>query len=97
MDLADVIGGAAAILTTASFFPQALHVLRTRDTRAISLMMYALFTMGVVLWGAYGLMTMQWSIIAANGITVVLAVLILSLKVRDVLAGRRAGAGASAL
>jgi len=89
MVLADIIGSAAAILTTASFFPQALHVLRTRDTRAISLAMYALFTMGVALWGAYGLMTMQWSIIAANGVTVVLAVLILSLKVRDVLAARK--------
>ena len=89
MELPDMIGGAAAILTTASFFPQALHVLRTRDTRAISLAMYALFTMGVALWGAYGLMTMQWSIIAANGVTVVLAVLILSLKVRDVLAARK--------
>jgi MtN3 and saliva related transmembrane protein len=90
MSLADIIGGAAAILTTASFFPQALHVLRTRDTRAISLAMYTLFTMGVALWGVYGLMTMQWSIIVANAITVVLAVLILSLKVRDVLDERRA-------
>jgi MtN3 and saliva related transmembrane protein len=90
MPLADIIGGAAAILTTASFFPQALHVLRTRDTRAISLTMYMLFTMGVTLWGAYGLMTMQWSIIIANGVTVVLAMLILSLKVRDVLAERKA-------
>jgi MtN3 and saliva related transmembrane protein len=89
MPLADIIGGAAAILTTASFFPQALHVLKTRDTRAISLMMYALFTMGVALWGAYGLMTMQWSIIAANGVTIVLAMLILSLKVRDVLTAAR--------
>jgi MtN3 and saliva related transmembrane protein len=86
---ADIIGSGAAILTTASFFPQALHVLRTRDTRAISLAMYTLFTMGVALWGAYGLMTMQWSIIVANGVTVVLAVLILSVKVRDVLAARK--------
>jgi MtN3 and saliva related transmembrane protein len=86
MPLADIIGGAAAILTTASFFPQALHVLRTRDTRAISLAMYALFTMGVAMWGTYGLLTMQWSIIAANGITLVLALLILTTKLRDVLA-----------
>jgi MtN3 and saliva related transmembrane protein len=89
MELPDIIGGAAAALTTASFFPQAVHVLKTRDTRAISLTMYALFTAGVALWGAYGLMTMQGSIIAANGVTIVLAVLILSLKVRDVLAARR--------
>ena len=92
MLLADIIGGAAAILTTASFFPQALHVLRTRDTRAISLTMYALFTTGVALWGAYGVMTMQWPIIIANGVTVVLALLILSLKLRDVLAARGVGA-----
>ena len=69
MDLADIIGGLAAVLTTASFFPQAVQVLRTRDTRAISLAMYTLFTAGISLWGIYGLMTMQWSIIIANGIT----------------------------
>ena len=92
MNLPDIVGGAAAALTTAAFFPQAAHVLRTRDTRAISLAMYALFTAGVALWGAYGLMTMQWSIIAANGITIVFAVLILSLKLRDVMMARRARA-----
>jgi MtN3 and saliva related transmembrane protein len=91
MTLAEMIGSAAAVLTTASFFPQALHVLRTRDTRAISLMMYALFTMGIALWGVYGLITTQWSIILANGITLVLAALILLLKVRDVLASLKAG------
>jgi MtN3 and saliva related transmembrane protein len=89
MTLAESIGGAAAVLTTASFFPQALHVLRTRDTRAISLAMYALFTAGIMLWGVYGWMTVQWSIILANGVTLVLAVLILGLKVRDVVAARR--------
>lgn len=90
MTLADIVGGTGAALTTASFFPQALHVLRTRDTRAISLAMYALFTAGVALWGAYGLMTMQWAIIVANGVTIVLAMLILSMKARDALAERRA-------
>jgi MtN3 and saliva related transmembrane protein len=85
-----MIGDIAACLTTLSFFPQALRVLRTRDTGAISLVMYLLFTTGVALWGVYGLMTMQWSIIVANGVTVVLAALILAMKVRDVLAARRA-------
>jgi MtN3 and saliva related transmembrane protein len=89
MTLAESIGSAAAVLTTASFLPQALHVLRARDTRAISLMMYALFTAGVTLWGLYGLMTIQWPIILANALTLVLAVLILTLKVRDVIAARR--------
>ena len=86
MSPADIIGSVAAILTTSSFLPQAAHVLRTRDTRAISLTMYAMFTVGITLWGVYGLMTLQWSIIVANGVTLVLALLILAMKLRDVLA-----------
>ena len=73
MTLEEMIGAAAAILTTLSFIPQAIKVVRTRDTGAISLAMYALFTTGVMLWGVYGLLTWQWSIIIANGVTIVLA------------------------
>ncbi len=90
MTTEDLIGAGAAILTTLSFLPQAIKVVRTRETEAISLTMYALFTMGVMLWGIYGLMTWQWSIIIANGITVVLAATILTLKIQDVM--RRHGA-----
>lgn len=89
---ADIIGGFAAFLTTVSFLPQAIKVLRTRDTQAISLAMYSMFTLGVALWGAYGFMTWQWSIIIANAITVVLASLILAAKLHAVLrTERRAG------
>ena len=88
MTTEDLIGAGAAILTTLSFLPQAIKVVRTRETEAISLTMYALFTTGVMLWGIYGLMTWQWSIIIANGITVVLAATILALKIQDVLRRR---------
>lgn len=85
MPLAEIIGGAAAFLTTASFLPQAAKVVRTRETHAISLTMYAMFTAGVLCWGIYGVMTMQWSIIIANVITFVLASIILAMKVLRVL------------
>jgi MtN3 and saliva related transmembrane protein len=88
----DIIGMAAAVLSTSSFLPQALRVLRTRDTQAISLAMYALFTTGVALWGIWGLILVQWPVVIANGITLVLAGLILTLKVRDVMAQRKAKA-----
>ena len=54
MTLAEVIGAVAALLTTAAFVPQAFKVLRTRETAAISLTMYALFTAGVALWLLFG-------------------------------------------
>ncbi len=86
--LAEIMGALAATLTTLSFVPQAVRVIRTRETAAISLAMYAMFTAGVTFWGIYGLMTMQWSIIIANAITVTLASLILFMKLRDVLKRR---------
>lgn len=85
MTVADWAATIAAVLTTMSFLPQALHVIRTRDTRAISLLMYAMFASGVLFWAAYGVLVMQWAIIIANGVTLVLAGLILVLKVRDVM------------
>ncbi len=65
------LGYVAASLTTLSFFPQALKVLRSGDTRGISLRMYALFTLGIALWAAYGVLKGDGPVIAANLITLV--------------------------
>jgi MtN3 and saliva related transmembrane protein len=83
MNPAELIGVAAAILTTSAFVPQAVKVVRTRETGAISLAMYSLFTAGVSLWFAYGLLTQQWTIVAANGITLVFAAVILAMKLGE--------------
>ena len=49
------VGYAAAALTSASFIPQAVMTIRTRDTRGISRGMYIIFTVGVALWLVYGI------------------------------------------
>jgi MtN3 and saliva related transmembrane protein len=82
MPLADWIGAAAATLTTASFVPQVLHTLRTKDVSGISLSMYSVFTLGVALWLVYGLLLGAWPIVIANAITVSLATCILVMKLR---------------
>jgi len=81
-DFADAIGGIAAVLTTASFIPQAWHTWKTRHAGGISLGMYCIFTLGVVLWLAYGLILQAWPIIIANVITFLLAAFILAMKLR---------------
>lgn len=88
---ADMIGGLAAILTTVSFLPQAVRVIRTNDTAAISLSMYILFTVGLVCWEVYGWMIGSAPVIAANLVTLALAAVILTQKTRHVLAGRPRG------
>ncbi len=82
MNTHDLIGYAAATLTTASFIPQALQTFRTRDVSGISLGMYSAFTAGVVLWLAYGFALQAWPIVAANLVTVSLAGSILAMKLR---------------
>lgn len=78
----DMTGSVAAILTTASFVPQAWQTFRTRDVSGISLVMYSLFTVGVALWLVYGILIMAWPIIIANVITTSLALMILAMKLR---------------
>jgi len=82
MTLTDAVGTLAAILTTISFLPQALHTFRTKDVRGISLGMYSAFTAGVALWLGYGLLLQAWPIVIANVITLALASTILVMKLR---------------
>ena len=82
MPLTEWIGFAAASLTTASFVPQAWLTFRTRDVRGISLGMYSVFTTGVALWLAYGLLLEAWPVVAANSVTLLLALSILVMKLR---------------
>ena len=76
------IGSIAAVLTTVAFVPQALKVIREKQTHGISLAMYALFTAGVALWFVFGLLIHSWPVTLANGITLVLASVILAMKLR---------------
>jgi MtN3 and saliva related transmembrane protein len=76
------LGFTAAVLTTASFVPQAVMTIRTRDTRGISLGMYIVFTIGVAFWLAYGIAVHSLPMIFANTVTLGLAGTVLAFKLR---------------
>ena len=78
----EVIGLIAAFLTTAAYIPQSIRVLKTRDTRSISLGMYAMMTVGIACWFVYGIMLNSLSLILANSVTFVMAFTILIMKIR---------------
>jgi MtN3 and saliva related transmembrane protein len=69
-----LVSAAAATLTTAAFVPQALHIIRHKETRAISLFMYVSFAVGVALWLSFGCLIGNWPIIVSNAITLALRV-----------------------
>lgn len=77
----DVIGSAAAVCTTVSFLPQLLRVWRLKSAKEISLTMFLVFSIGLILWLIYGILTHSWPVIMANSVTLVLATGILGLKI----------------
>ena len=81
-ELASLIGYPAAFLTTIAFVPQAWQSWRSRDLSGISLPMYALFTLGVACWLLYGILLGSLPIVLGNGITLALAIVVLTLKIR---------------
>ena len=78
----EALGFAAAFCTTAAFVPQLARVLRLRSARDISLPTFLMFSIGVFLWLLYGLEIGSKPVIASNGVTLVLSVSILVLKLR---------------
>lgn len=82
MNAVTILGLAAAFCTTASFLPQAIKTIKTKDTSGISLYMYFLFAFGTLLWFLYGIFSKNVPIIAANGITLVFTIIILFYKIK---------------
>ncbi len=76
------IGAAGAVLTTICWLPQAVRVVRTKDTRAISLATNLIFATGILLWLIYGIAIGNWPLIAANTISMLFTLVIIAMKLR---------------
>ena len=89
MKLHDLVASLAAICTTIAFLPQVILVLKTRNTDSISFVMYSVFTVGIILWTIFGILTWQWTIIIANIITFIFAFIIWFSKLLSIQKGRK--------
>ena len=78
----DAIGAVGAALTTLCWLPQALKVIREKETRALSLPATAAFTLGIGLWLVYGIGIGDWPLIGSNAVTLMLMAPILTMKLR---------------
>lgn len=80
--LVPYIGLAAAFVTTFCWLPQAIRIIRTRDTWAISLPAYGAFAAGIALWLVYGIALGDLPLILSNTVTLGLQLVIVGLKLR---------------
>ncbi len=82
MSLTDLLGLAAATLTTGAMIPQVLKAWKTRRTEDVSLTMFLMMAVGILLWFAYGLAIGETPVIVANAVAFVLVGTVLALKLR---------------
>jgi MtN3 and saliva related transmembrane protein len=80
--IVELIGALAAVLTTLCWVPQALKIVRDRETRAISLPGTMLCVLGVLLWLVYGLAMADAPLIGSSAVTLAITGAILALKIR---------------
>jgi MtN3 and saliva related transmembrane protein len=82
MNWITLLGISAGILTTISFLPQVIKAWKTKQTKDISMGMYAIFVSGVALWLLYGIAINDLPVILANSVTLLLAGSVLIMKIK---------------
>ncbi|MFK2818763.1 SemiSWEET transporter [Flavobacteriaceae sp. LMIT009] len=82
LDKVEIIGIIAAVLTTSAFLPQVYKTWKTKNAKALSMPMLILFFVGIVLWFVYGILIDSFSLIIANGITIVSYTFLIYFKIR---------------
>ena len=79
----EIIGLVAAALTTSAFIPQVYKIYKEKSAVGISLTMYLIFFVGLSLWLLYGCLVGSISIVIANGVTLILAAIIIYYKLKN--------------
>ena len=76
------LGYFAGTLTVVSFLPQVIRAWKSRQTRDLSMAMYAILITASSLWTVYGIIIHDWPVIVTNVLMVTLNLAIATAKVR---------------
>lgn len=88
MITAITVGYIASVLSILNQFPQAIKVLRTKDTRSISLVMYCIVVVAITMWLIYGIMLKDGPLIWANALSLIPIVYIFIIKLINTIKGK---------
>ncbi|WP_460181675.1 SemiSWEET transporter [Thermodesulfovibrio sp. TK110] len=82
MNLNNIIGIVAGIITTGALIPQALKIYKTKSARDVSLTMFIFMAVGISLWFIYGVLIKELPVILANFVSLILIFSIIFMKIR---------------
>lgn len=77
-----MLGLVAGTMTTGSVVPQVIKTFQTKETNAISFLMYTASWVGAVLWTIYGFCLENIILIIFNSVSVCLVSIMLILKTK---------------
>jgi len=75
------VGVAAGVFTTIAFIPQVWKTWKSGSADDVSMMMFLLFSLGVLCWLIYGVSLQSRPMMIANSITLVLAIAVIYMKI----------------
>ncbi|HTY13327.1 MAG TPA: SemiSWEET transporter [Candidatus Omnitrophota bacterium] len=78
----EMIGFIAATLTTLAFLPQVIKAHTSKHTKDLSLLMYGIFSTGLMLWIVYGAVNGSLSVVVGNVLTLALSLYLVYLKIK---------------
>ena len=88
MSTVEIVGFSATTFSVLNQFPQAIKVMRTKDTHSISLVMYCIVVVAIVLWLIYGLLLNDGPLIVANALSLFPIVYIFTIKLVNTIKGK---------
>jgi MtN3 and saliva related transmembrane protein len=80
--MVEYLGFLAGTLTSLSQLPQVIKVVKTNNTKSISLWTYILLTTGMSVWLLYGIIIKDYPIIISNVVTISFTLTIIRYKVK---------------
>ena len=78
----ETIGFIAGTLTTVAFVPQVYKTWKTKSAKDVSLIMFVIFSIGVMCWLVYGITFKKIPIIMSNSAILTLSAIQIILKIR---------------
>lgn len=80
--MVQILGFVAGGIVVVASLPQIIKIIKTKQTKDISLPMYVALNIGVFLWNIYGFVTNQPAILIPNIIFQIFNLIILFLKIK---------------
>jgi len=82
MDVTQIVGIVAGILTATSLIPQLVKIIKEKKADDVSPMMLIILMAGLGLWATYGIMKEDWPIIITNSFSFLLNTVVLFFRYR---------------